>query len=89
MIKYLLAAATVVAIGVAGAAFAEEATAKKPTAMTEAEMDQITAGKDVGQGIDTATQSGAKGNQFPVRLRNINSPDGFTGLGRTTSPALD
>ena len=46
MKSYVLALAALAAIGFAGAAFAEDGKTSAPTAMSDAQMDQVTAGDE-------------------------------------------
>jgi hypothetical protein len=77
MSKHFLAAAAVAAIGFAGAAYAGDAA---PKAMSDSEMDKVTAGfptevgVDTGLGIDTAHDN--PGNADPSFPKpNSNRPD--------------
>jgi hypothetical protein len=73
MTKTVLALAALAAIGFSGAAFAAEATtgtwttSTGPAAMSDAEMDRVTAGATpdpTGQGINTVDSAGGLGGQF-------------------------
>ena len=89
MTKYLLAAAALAAITLSGAAFAEDGKAKSttPQAMSDSEMDKVTAGahpQQVGLGVSTALSNGSP--QGRPELNPPNSPVN-AGFGRCTTAA--
>ena len=65
MTKYLLAAAAVAAIAISGAAFAEDGkvTSTAPKAMSDSEMDQVTAGFGFVEVPEAASRNGFLVNQ--------------------------
>jgi hypothetical protein len=85
MTKYLLLAAAVAAMGLAGAAYAGEAhpgKAAKPVQMTDEQMDKVTAGQ--GNGINTALANDAVVNNAAIDRREINAEK--LGLSRGVLP---
>ena len=94
MKKSVLALAALAAIGFSGTAFAEERTAGSwtattgPAAMSDSEMDRVTAGATpdpTGQGLTTSASANANG----VATRSLNavgpgSPPTGKGLGTCT-----
>ena len=72
MKSYVFALAALAAIGFSGAAFAGDA-ATAPKAMSDSEMDKVTAGVGTAEGVATArTTSGPAFPDFPKG--NSNSP---------------
>ena len=88
MIKYVLAAAAMAALGFAGTAFAEEATKGSgttttgPAAMTDAEMDGVTAGFGFVEVPEAAVEHG-----FYINQTQIGDP-GIKPLERAARPRL-
>ena len=67
MIRYLLAAAAVAAIAISGAAFAEDGkiTSTAPKAMSDSELEKVTAGIGAPNGASDYGLSQAEGAKFP------------------------
>jgi hypothetical protein len=63
MTKHLLAAAAMAAIALSGAAFAEDGKATAPKAMSDSEMDQVTAGFGFVEVPEAASRNGFLVNQ--------------------------
>ena len=79
MTKYLLAAAAVAAIAISSAAFAEDGKATAPKAMSDSEMDKVTAAgtpEDVGRGTTTATDAAAGHPNVPAFVEGPPAPAG-------------
>jgi hypothetical protein len=87
MTKYFLAAAVLAALSTA--AYAGDA---KPTPMTDAQMDKVTAGVAIQTGVGIYTAQGPSGGNASKGLTGIilhagtaNPPGGTPGLGRCTA----
>jgi hypothetical protein len=79
MKSYCFALAALAAIGFAGAAFAGEAIhpgkAKGPVAMSDSQLDKVTAGRDLRVGIETARESPGRANpSFPSASKKTAVP---------------
>jgi hypothetical protein len=77
MTKYLLAAAVAAAIGFAGAAYGGDATT--PKAMSDNEMDKVTAGDIPSEPHVFTFNKGVVLNSKPNDHANINGFQGFRG----------
>ena len=99
MSKRILVLAALAAVGFSGAAFAAEATTGSapqttgPAAMTDSQMDAVTAGApggnsaNAGYGLNTATDAGASPNGAPpTNPGQGRSPVVDPGLGKSTAP---
>jgi hypothetical protein len=89
MMKYLATAAVAV-IAFSGAAFAEDGKATAPKAMSDSEMDKVTAGAP-GFGVNTACcENPLSLNRIPLSTRGISTVPGTDrvspGVGLATNP---
>jgi hypothetical protein len=81
--KRVIALAALAAIGFAGAAYAGDAAA--PKAMSDSEMDKVTAAGQpslLGRGLDTASRTPAADTNWANRPNN---PPDQRGIGRCTA----
>src|SRR4051812_34181644 len=86
MTKYLLAAAAVAAIAISGAAFAEDGKATAPKAMSDTDLDKVTAGNGPGFGILTADGHTGNVSHSNVGIGKARDASGrFVGAGQCTA----